>query len=90
MTVYVDTMRAPLGRMTMCHMIADTTDELLAMRRYLGLEHVPLQDPGTYREHLDICLSKRRMAVAVGAKEITQRKLGEMLRARRSVVPEHP
>lgn len=29
--VYVDNMKAPFGDMIMCHMIADSTDELLAM-----------------------------------------------------------
>jgi hypothetical protein len=78
-SVYVDNMRAGFGRMVMCHMIADSTDELLAMADVIGVSRRWLQHPGTHREHFDICLSKRAKAVASGAKEITMRELAKMV-----------
>jgi hypothetical protein len=83
MSVYVDDMRAPYGRMKMCHMLADSTEELLEMADVIGVRRKWLQNPGTYREHFDIALSKRALAVAAGAKEITTHEVGEMLIARR-------
>ena len=83
MPVYVDDMRAPFGRMVMCHMIADTDAELLEMAARLGVARRWHQDPGTYRSHFDLCLTKRAQAVQAGAIEITQRECGRMIFARR-------
>lgn len=83
MTVYVDYMRAAFGRMMMCHMIADTEDELLAMADRIGVARRWHQHAGTYRSHFDIALSKRALAVAAGAKEVTTMDIGRMLRKRR-------
>lgn len=85
MAVYVDDMEARFGRYVMCHMIADSTAELLAMADRIGVARRWLQDAGTYREHLDVAKSKRRLAIAVGAVEITQRELGLRLFARRLI-----
>lgn len=71
MTVYVDDMNAPFGRMTMCHMFADSTEELLAMADKIGVQRKWIQKAGTIREHFDICLSKRARAVGMGAVEIS-------------------
>jgi hypothetical protein len=81
--VYVDDMRAAYGNMTMCHMIADTTKELLDMADRIGIQRKWLQKAGTTSEHFDVCLSKRTAAVCAGAKQITQRELGAKLLARR-------
>ena len=83
MTVYVDDMRARFGRMVMCHMLADTDDELLAMADRIGVARRWHQDAGTYRSHFDIALSKRTLTVAAGAREITWREAGYMIHASR-------
>lgn len=83
MAVYVDDMRAAFGRMKMCHMIADSTDELIAMADRIGVQRRWLQNRGTHREHFDIAMSKRSLAVKSGAIEITQRELGQKLLDRR-------
>jgi uncharacterized protein DUF4031 len=45
MSVYVDDMEAGFGRMVMCHMWADTLDELLAMVDAIGVQRKWLQRP---------------------------------------------
>lgn len=74
--IYVDDMKAPFSRMIMCHMAADTREELLHMADRIGVARKWIQKAGTPKEHFDICLSKRALAVRFGAKEITW---GEML-----------
>ena len=71
MTVYVDTMRAPFGRMIMCHMFADTDEEMHEMARRIGVSKRWWQKPPKASwSHYDICLSKRAKAIAYGAVEI--------------------
>lgn len=82
MAVYIDNFMAPYGRMKMCHMIADTTEELLAMVKAIGVNPKWIQDAGTYNEHFDICLSKRAKAIEFGAKEVSRMQLGRMLSKR--------
>ena len=80
MSVYVDNMQADYRRMKMCHMIADTREELLAMADSIGVARRWLQHAGTHREHFDICLSKRALAVQFWAQEITQREIVIIIR----------
>lgn len=79
MTVYVDDMyRYPLGqfgRMKMSHLMADTTEELLAMADRIGVRRKWIQHPGTDGEHFDIAIEKRRLALAAGAVPVTLRSL---------------
>lgn len=78
MAVYVDDMRAPVGRLKLCHMVADTHDELMNMAYFIGcrrkwLQHTPIR-------HFDICLAKRRKAIALGAIALTRREMGKKVR----------
>jgi len=82
MSVYVDDARFPYGRMVMCHMLADSTAELEEIAEKIGLPRKWIQHAGTYREHYDISLSKRRLAVFHGAKEITVREAAELRKAK--------
>lgn len=79
MTVYVDDMYAPFGRMKMCHMIADTHAELMNMAACIGLDSAWLQHRGQEHEHFDVSIGKRRLAVAYGAKEVTMLELVAIL-----------
>lgn len=82
MTCHVDDGRHPLGRMRMAHLVADSTEELLAMADRIGVDRRHLQLAGTYREHLDVCQAKRAAAIQAGAVPVTQRELVVLLRAR--------
>ncbi|HEV7323560.1 MAG TPA: DUF4031 domain-containing protein [Bosea sp. (in: a-proteobacteria)] len=76
MTVYVDDARHQFGRMVMCHMWADTLDELLAMADRIGvarkwIQGHPTLSFGKHRNaswiHFDISLGMKEKALAAGA-----------------------
>lgn len=73
MTVYVDAPRHRLGRMVMCHMAADTLEELHAMAERLGVRRHFQDRPGA--PHYDICKMNRERAIALGARPVTSRAL---------------
>lgn len=83
MTVYVDDMRAPFGRMVMCHMVADSDDELHAMAARIGVARRWHQAPPAHDSHYDIAQSKKKLAVMHGAVAITRRELSAMVMRRR-------
>lgn len=84
MAVYVDNMQASFGRMKMCHMIADTEEELSDIAVALGLNLKWWQYRGTRKSHFDVCLSRRRKALTLGAVAISYRELGWMVKHRLS------
>jgi len=69
-SVYVDASLYGYGRMIMCHMIADTPEELHAMADRIGIAYRWYQTPPKASfPHYDIAKSKRELAVRAGAIE---------------------
>lgn len=70
MAVYVDDGRWPYRGMRMCHMWADSREELLAMADAIGVSRKHLEEPPEASWlHFDICQAKRALAVRHGAIE---------------------
>lgn len=84
MSVYVDDMKAKYGRMIMSHMLADTTEELLAMADKIGLNRKHLQFPGTPKEHFDVSQLYKKKAIESGAVEVDRHFVGKLILNRRS------
>jgi len=77
MTVFVDDVQHPFGNMVMCHLWADTLEELLAMVDLIGVQrkwiqgHPTLSLPSARKAswvHFDISLGKKAKAIKQGAK----------------------
>lgn len=91
MAVYVDDMHlSEMGQyrgMKMCHMIADSDEELHAMANRLGVDRKHFQAPPKIRHshhrHYDIAMSKRSMAIKAGAISVTMRQIGLMTQERK-------
>ena len=76
MTVYVDDVQHKFGSMLMCHMWADTLEELLAMADRIGVNRKWIQGhkelstgKGKHASwlHFDIAQSKKLLAIERGA-----------------------
>lgn len=78
MPVYVGPSLYRYGRMVMCHMVADSLDELHEMAERIGLRKW-FQDKARY-PHYDVSKSKRAMAVYFGAIETDERRIIEVAR----------
>jgi len=55
-------------------MVADTDEELYAMMDRIGIARIWWQAPSKHRNHYDIALSKRALAVKAGYVELTWRQ----------------
>jgi hypothetical protein len=78
MAVYVDSGKIEYRRMKMCHMIADTVEELHEMADKIGVKRQWFQNEST--PHYDICQSKRELAISYGAIEADRKKVVELIR----------
>lgn len=76
MAVYVDDVRHQFGRMVMCHIWADTLEELLEMVDKIGVQRKWIQGHpslsfGKHRDaswvHFDISLGRKKRAIELGA-----------------------
>lgn len=79
MSVYVDSATNGLGRMIMCHMIADTPEELREMAVKLGLNPRWFQASAS-APHYDIAKGKRMLAISNGAVVLDRRQFVDKLR----------
>lgn len=83
MAVYVDNVRILYRGMRMCHMIGDSLEELHAMADQLELKREWFQEKGT--PHYDICQTKRKKALALGAVKADRYKVVELIRFWRGI-----
>ncbi len=90
MPVYIDHAYLPFGRMKMCHMIADTLEELHQMALAIGMK-IDWFQPTSF-PHYDVCKKRRSKALELGAIEVTRKELALHMRRLRkrkeSVEPE--
>ena len=75
MSVYVDDFYTPFRGMHMCHMLADSAEELHAMADLIGLKRSWFQG-----DHYDVSETKRALAVRAGAIEVTSREIVKVRR----------
>lgn len=86
MAVYVDDYRveATVQGVTArwSHLMADTSEELLAFADRLGLHRAWIQHPGTAKEHFDVTDRVRARALTLGAVPVAYGEAGHLTLAK--------
>jgi hypothetical protein len=84
MAVYIDSAFLRYKGMRMCHMFADSTEELLMMADKIGVQRKWIQHAGLVRrEQFDVCASKRALAISCGAIEVIPEQVYNWLKTGR-------
>ncbi len=78
--VYVGKNQYPLGRMKMCHMVASTLDELHLIAGKIGVDRRHFQDKPGKHPHYDVCLAKKKLAIEIGAEEVSDKDIVTFLK----------
>ena len=78
MSVYVDSAKHAFRRMKMCHLMADTVEELHNMADKIGMARRWFQNRRV--PHYDICQRQRKLAIKAGAIAIGWRQTVELMR----------
>lgn len=82
--LYIDNARNPYGNMVMCHMIADTNEELVEAAQKLGLKPEWIQKEGTAQEHFDVSAAIKQKAIReLGARAISKREIIRIIQGKR-------
>lgn len=80
MSVYVDKPKHRLMRMKMCHLVADTIEELKDMAGQIGCHPEWFQISRSGIPHFDIPMFRRNDAVQRGAIELDRREMAALVR----------
>lgn len=74
MAVYIDKANIKYRRMIMCHMIADSYEELHDMAKNIGMKSDWFQSNASF-PHYDVCLMRKKKALEYGAIEVSRKEL---------------
>jgi hypothetical protein len=74
MAVYIDSANIKYRNMIMCHMIADSYEELHEMAEMIGMKRSWFQGNASF-PHYDVCLTRKKKAIHYGSQEVTRREL---------------